>query len=306
MLKGQKSLILLAVVLAVLIVLYMVIRMWNHQSAEKESKRTEEEKSRIAEVKMEDVTAFRYEKGESKMKFVRKDGKWFYEEDMEVPISQDAVEKAATVFSNLTVERKLKQPDEMSDYGLDKPSYSMQYIMGDGGEKKICAGDQVQDQYYVTVDDTKEVYTVAKSYFENLKFSLADFVEYDKVPEIKSGNLVKVEVTENGQKMEYTLEDELKKMADGFEPLRLNNCQNYHVKEEMLASYGLDFVERTTVTAVYTEGDDKEEKIFTIHIGKKDSSDKNRYVRAEGSKLVCTVDKELVQKLMLAGGNSKR
>ena len=56
-------------------------------------------------------------------------------------------------------------------------------------------GNTTGENYYVTINDTKKVYTITSDLVTSLQFDLSGLVENDSVPSIGSGNLKKVEVT---------------------------------------------------------------------------------------------------------------
>ena len=93
-------------------------------------------------------------------------------------------------FEKLEVKRELKDGDELSSYGMDEPQYQVTLTDQDGTETTLYFGNAVDDGYYLTVDDTKTVYTVG-NVIDVFQHSLEEMAQLDEYPNIGSGNLKK-------------------------------------------------------------------------------------------------------------------
>ena len=155
-------------------------------------------------------------------------------------MNQDTVQSTADAIRQMEAVRELKNPDQLSDYGLDKPSYTIQFQDNDGVTTEILIGNGAGENYYATVE-TAERYTRSVQVSRIIcKFDLTNLVQYDTVPSIGSGNLKSVTITENGTDTVYEEDDQVGELAGGFGALSLTDCANYHASEEELAEYGLD------------------------------------------------------------------
>lgn len=193
--------------------------------------------------------------------------------------------------------RGLENPDQLSDYGLDKPSYTIQFQDNDGVATEILIGNGAGENYYATVGDSGKVYTISSDFQNYLQFDLTNLVQYDTVPSIGSGNLKSVTITENGTDTVYEEDDQVGELAGGFGALSLTDCANYHASAEELAEYGLDESQRITAKAVYTDSSDKEQT-FTVYLGKTDDAGENRYVMVEGSDMVYRISETVAQNMI--------
>lgn len=296
--KKNRNLILLLAIFLVLVGIYFGLKSWNENKDQREAEKAEEETIYVLEE--QEMTALSYTDGESEMSFVREDDNWYYEGDKEIPMSYDAVESIADTIMSLTAVRELEDPDALEDYGLTEPAYTIEYV-ADSEENAVYVGNMAGENYYLTVGDTGKVYTVTSELISSLVFDLADVVDHDDVPSIGSGNLTQVDVTENGETVTYTEEDDLAQLAGGFGVLSLDTCADYHVTEETLADYGLDESDRITATATYTttNSDDETENLtFTVYIGDV-TSDEYQYVMVEGSKMVYQVSTSVVENMIV-------
>lgn len=293
--KQKKKMLILVGMLVILAALYGGLRVWNQKSEEKEAKRAEADRIHITET--DGLSEFSYTNGTDKMGFVWEDGTWYYDEDKEIPVSQSTVEGIANAVEGLTAARELKNPDALEDYGLTEPSYTIQYTSDDGTESELYIGDATGEDYYATVGNTGKVYTITSSLVSQLQFELSGVVENDSVPSIGSGNLKKVEITENGETTTYKDEDELAELAGGFGVLSLTDCVDYHVSAENLTGYGLDEASRMTAAATYKDSGTEENETFTVYIGKMDESGTYRYLMVKDSKMVYQVSKDVAENM---------
>lgn len=294
--KQKKTMILLAVVLITLVAVYIGLKCWNQHMEEEKEKQEEEQKLSIVDA--EELSSISYTDGDSEMSFVKQDGIWYDESDRGIRISQDAADMLETAITDLTASRELEEPDALGDYGLENALYRIEYTDQEDTESVISVGNAVNDDYYATIGDTGKVYTISSDFISQLSFDLASFVENDTVPSIGSGNLKKVEVTENGKTTTFKEEDEIGQLAGGWGTISLTSCADYNVKEENLVNYGLDEEKRITAKATYKDSSTEEEKTFTVYIGSQDDSGSNRYVQVKDSNMVYIVGNSIIDNMI--------
>lgn len=292
--KKKKTIILLVMIL-LLIVANGAASAWNDKSEKKKEK--EAEASKIYLTDAGDIIAYSYSDGNQNMSFTKVDDTWEYDEDNEIPVNQDTVQSTADAIRQMEAVRELENPDQLSDYGLDKPSYTIQFQDNDGVTTEILIGNGAGENYYATVGDSGKVYTISSDFQNYLQFDLTNLVQYDTVPSIGSGNLKSVTITENGTDTVYEDDDQVGELAGGFGTLSLTDCVNYHVSTEDLAEYGLDEGQRITAKAIYTDSSDKEQT-FTAYLGKTDDAGENRYVMVEGSDMVYRISETVAQNMI--------
>lgn len=289
--KQKKSMLILVGILVALAILYIGLRFWNQKNS-----REEEEKIAVTEeVKLSGLS---YTDGTDTMAFKKEDGVWYYEADQEIPMDQTTVEDIVLKVENLSAVRELDNPDDLADYGLKEPAYTIRYTTEDEEENILYIGNTTGENYYVTINDTKKVYTIPSDLVTSLQFDLSGLVENDSVPSIGSGNLKKVEVTEDGMTNTYEEEGELGELAGGFGTLSLTECVDYHVTEEKLPQYGLDEENRITEVATYRDSSTEKEETFTVYIGNVEESGTYRYIMAKDSKMVYQVNKDIVKNII--------
>ena len=185
--------------------------------------------------------------------------------------------------------------DELADYGLEEPDYTVTLTEADGTVTEIKFGNTVDDYYYVSLDDSGTVYTVPSSAADNLSQSLNDMAQFDDYPSIGSGNLKKVVITSGETSTVYDSENEeqsedISAIAGGLGTVALSEAADYSVADADRGNYGLDNASRTTVEVTYTE--DNEDKTMTLYIGGEDG-DGSRYVMIDDSRIVYLISDEI-------------
>lgn len=291
--KKNRALFVLLGVLVVLLIAYFALQSWNRRQAEKE--KAEEESVIVTDIDPDTVTAVSYDMGSGERAFEKQDDTWVYTPDPDFPLDQSFPETIAEDMGQLRADRELVDGDELADYGLEEPAYTVKLTQSDGTVTEIYYGNTVDDYYYVTVNDDGKVYTVSSTSVSDLTDSLADMAQFDDYPSIGSGNLKKVVITENGETTTYDSENEeqsedISAIAGGLGAVSLSEAADYSVTDADLAGFGLDEAARTTVEVTYT--DDDEEKTMTLYIGGEDD-DGSRYVMINDSRMVYLISDEI-------------
>lgn len=295
--KKYKSLVILLAVLVVLVVAYVVTGQLKKKSAEKEN-----EQKQIAVLDMSDITSIQYTNGTDTMSFIKEDGTWYSESDKEFPLQQSSLESMAETFGTLSANRELTDGDTLADYGLEEPQYTITLKDADGEQQNIYIGNAAGEDYYMTVGDKEKIYTVDYSVVNAMNFDLDSMLQKDTFPSIGADNIKKVTITKAGETTEYDADnsdqsDDITAIGGGLGAAYFVECVDYSVQADELDQYGLDEAQRTTVTVVYTDSDDKEQT-FTLYVGGRDESDAYNYVQMDGSKMVNTMTKETVNNIL--------
>ena len=293
--KQKKTMVILILILAVLASIYGGLKAWGKKAAEKEAGAAAE---KITVTDLKNLSSFSYSNGQETMSFVKEDGTWKLEDDKEIRLNQSTVESIGEAAASLAAVRELKEPDDLDDYGLTKPSYTIDLTTEDGDKETLYVGDAAGEDYYAMTEGTQKVYTISISLVSALQFDLSGLAQLDVVPAISSGSLKKVKITENGETTTYKEEDELAELAGGFGALTLTECADYHVTDEELSAYGLDEASRVTAEAAYKDAQSGKKKTFTVYIGKMSEDGASRYVMVKDSKMAYKVSQDVVSNMI--------
>lgn len=295
--KKHKSLMILLSVLLVLIVAYVAVGQMKKNSEEVKS-----EEKEIPVTDLSDITSIQYTNGTDTMEFVKEEEIWYTVSDKSFPLQQSSVETIENTFSRLTANRELKGADALADYGLEEPQYTITLKAADGKEQKIYIGNAVGEDYYMTVDEKEKIYTVGYQTVDAMNFDLDSMLQKEAFPSISSDEIQKVTVVKDGVTTEYDASKEeqsedITAIGGGLGAAYFVDCADYSVSEEELTQYGLDEANRTTVTIVYAGEEDKAET-FVLYVGARDETDAYSYVQMEGSDMVYTMTKEVVNNVL--------
>ena len=300
MMKKNKGLFILIAVLVVLLGVYFGLQSWNKSKTEEKEKEEEAAVIHVTDTAAEDIVSMKFDVGNGEMSFAKEDGTWSYTPDPDFPLAQSYPGTMAEAVGNITAERELSDGDELADYGLDEPVYTVGYTDADGNVTDVYFGNMTGDNYYVTVGDEGKVYTVASTVLDSFNYTLDDIAQLDTYPSIGSGNLMKEVITRDGETTTYDSEDEdqeedIAAVAGGLGAVTLSEAADYSVEDKDLAGFGLDEDSRITVEATYTNDD--EEEVLTLYIGDEDG-DGNRYVMMNDSRIVYLISEEICSNIL--------
>lgn len=300
MMKKNKGLFILIAVLVVLLGVYFGLQSWNKSKSEEKEKEEEAAVVHVTDTAAEDIVSMKFDVGNGEMSFAKEDDTWTYTPDTDFPLAQSYPGTMAEAVGNITAERELTDGDELADYGLDEPVYTVGYTDADGNVTDVYFGNMTGDDYYVTVGDEGKVYTVASTVLDSFSYTLDEIAQLDTYPSIGSGNLVKEVITRDGETTTYDSEDEdqeedIAAVAGGLGAVTLSEAADYSVEDEDLAGFGLDEDSRITVEATYTNDD--EEEVLTLYIGDEDGEG-NRYVMMNDSRIVYLISEEICSNIL--------
>ena len=289
---------------------YLILKGRNAKLEEERQKAQEEARVPVTEgLTLQKIS---YTDGEESMSYVKEEGGWMYEPEPEIALDQDVMETMADVFSNLTAERELKDGDELADYGLEEPAYTLNLTDEDGNETVIYVGNSLDDGRYVTMGDKSRIFTMDNELTGQLYFSL-DNVAQQETFSISAGSANLQQVTISGPEGEKVYVNDQEEDADaslqedadaedqeegessteaspidtvigGLGAIAFNSCADYHATEEELPAYGLDEASRITVTVTYTQDEETQTAVF--YVGDQTEDGQDRYLQLEGSSMV--------------------
>ena len=291
--KQKKTLQILLLVFAGLLVLYAGISFY------KKNKSSKEDSDQTLITNLKSLTSISYNNNGETLSFEKDRNKWYYSKNKKCPITQSSLESLASTFQKVEAVRELKNADALKDYGLDKPTYTVRVKDKSGKSVIYYIGNATGENYYITYGDKSKIYTVSSDIASGLSSSLDDLITTDTFPTLSTGNLKKILITKNGKTTTYTSKKKnLDGIAGGLGVFTFGDCQNYYASQSDLKKYGLDSDSRITVDITYKDTDTKKTKNIVLYIGKKDSDEKNYYVQLKGSHMVYLSDKDVVKNIL--------
>lgn len=296
--KKKKRLLSLLLILPLLLVILGLMKQYNQKQDEKQE--AEKEAAKVYVTDIEEVGSFSYKTGSSEFTFQKEDDTWVYGPDPDFPLAQNYPEQIAGTFGNLEALRELKNGDDLEDYGLTAPAYTIKLEDADGNEINLSIGNAVDDAYYLRNENTERIYTVSSSVTEELQHTLEEMAQLDTYPAIGSGNLKKEVITRGGGTTIYDSENDddaknIAAVAGGLGAVTLGPAADYSVEDKDLKGFGLDEESRISVEATYTK--DEEENVLNLYIGSEDGEG-NRYVMMNDSRIVYLISVEICNNIL--------
>ena len=117
--KQKKTLQILLLVFAGLLVLYAGISFY------KKNKSSKEDSDQTLITNLKSLTSISYNNNGETLSFEKDRNKWYYSKNKKYPITQSSLESLASTFQKVEAVRELKNADALKDYGLDKPTYTV-------------------------------------------------------------------------------------------------------------------------------------------------------------------------------------
>ena len=137
--KQKKTLQILLLVFAGLIVLYTGVNLYQKQQSYKE----DSDQTMVSDLKS--LTSISYNNNGTTLSFIKQNGKWYYTKNKKYPITQSSLESLASTFQKVEAVRELKNADALSDYGLDKPTYTVSVKDKTGKSMTYYIGNATND-----------------------------------------------------------------------------------------------------------------------------------------------------------------
>lgn len=180
--KQTIKLIIVILVLCVAIAGYVLVK--KHSEKKEQEDKKEETIYEVTKFNTDDVTSFMYTFNKKTYSLEKKDDKWIYKEDKSVDIDTDQVKSLLDEVSNVTSKVKIENTDDLSQYGLDKPVNVITINLKDTkltiniGDCNTSSGD-----YYLSLGDEKDVYTVSSTVATKFNIPATDLVKAKKTKE---------------------------------------------------------------------------------------------------------------------------
>ncbi|BCN29818.1 DUF4340 domain-containing protein [Anaeromicropila herbilytica] len=266
--KKNRSLLFLTLAMILTLVAYVAVVKINNQ---KESKKKETESTNLTLLnnKAEDITKIAYTNETGGLSLVKEKDVWVNEKDKSYPINQSNVSSMLSSVTSLTSDRLVgKDMNNLSEYGLDKPTVQITVTKKDGTSTKINVGSKLVtgEKYYVSLNDDKDVYTVDSAIYTNFAHTDKQMIAIENPPTITADYITKLsidnkraddfEVVYNEEKAndqtdyyKWTMTkpypvkvsantNALSKYFANYASLSFTECTEYNAKD--LGKYGLD------------------------------------------------------------------
>lgn len=146
----------------------------------------------------EKITRIDYTLGEVRTVLVLEDGTWYKEDEKEMPLEQSIPKAMVTAMAKVTAQEKLSETGEdLSQFGLDKPSLSVEVTAGSETHKLVMGLKTVgtdSDGYYAYMDDASKVYTIMDTWYSYFDYVGNKLIARETGPTFDAANVTKLSV----------------------------------------------------------------------------------------------------------------
>ncbi len=303
----------LAVIFALLLLLYLFLKNRNEKAEDAESSGMD-----VIQMDTSSIVNFSFKIGDNFAEFSKDGDEWKNQEDSEFPVDQEAVETLLNDLLSFTAERKLEDVDGLSEYGLEEPSNTIRLTDESGTETEILVGSRNQStgDYYVSLAEAPNtVYVTASDLSSILPGSVMELAESEAYPSVSSSDIVEIQVKKAQGSYTLAYEEEeanwsvtgedgisysaeyqqVSSLASTLSGMVYSGLMDYNAED--LSVYGLDQPAAEIYIRYKEEIEEEEEKPetveknFTLYVGNQDENG-NYYVRMEGSGQVHRVSSE--------------
>lgn len=308
----QKRMISMVVLLVVILGLggaYVAVNRQNEKKAAEEAKKKEEKELvtnqtvQITEFSLTDVAEIEFTNEEASYHFVWTKvgnyGSWVRQGVDVFPTNDEKVQIIGDEFCQMTGTMRIPAEEVvLSDYGLDKVTYSAKLTLTDGEEHRFSLGDETpySEGYYMLYENTGDVFVVRKTVHTQLSTKELKLVLGETFPSAEPKSMMEIRIeVRDGETISYKPEvaedgtmtfpqifyDSIQFVASTIQEY---NCTDF-------AQYGLDdpYVTVTVDYLGYVMDEEgaitREPMTMVAEIGDKTVSD-NYFVRINGSDFV--------------------
>ena len=125
--RNAKSLVILAVVFALILLVYFGVILGKNAASEKK-----QAEAAIPVGNLVDVVDLTYSTGESSLHFINSDNLWQYADDVDFPLDAYWIRQLNTILVGLTASRQIEISDSLVSYGLETPARTLRAVDSNG------------------------------------------------------------------------------------------------------------------------------------------------------------------------------
>jgi len=198
--KRSSMLIILLIAMIVLIGACFWLTRYKDEKAKVESEEdtTEDTSSTIASLDVDSIASVYFSNESGGMTLIKDtDGIWKNSEDELFPVNQTYVGSMSSAFASVTSSRTITETTEdLSSFGLDKPTIKVIATLKDGTTTSIAIGNEVPvaGGYYATANGSSEIYIIAADFYNNFNHTLTEMTAIETIPTITAENVTHLKV----------------------------------------------------------------------------------------------------------------
>ena len=184
--KKLAKLLALVLVLGLCIVGYIWI---DKYQSKKDKDDTEDTSKVLIDIGKDSLTEIKYtyEGKDIELKYNSKEEEWYNVKHKSWPINQEYITAMKNAIIKVVSTRQLDTDEELSEYGLEKPTVVINFVSKGGKNYKINIGKDISSvsANYCTIDDKKEVHLVESTIKSAFEYNEKKLIEVEKIPTLR-------------------------------------------------------------------------------------------------------------------------
>ena len=219
---------------------------------------------------------------------------WCLDHSEKIPLDDQKVRALISGFSTIVATKRIDEPSsELSEYGLDKPSYSVS-IKISGKIKHYYFGKyhETLRSYYFKAENSDQIWLVPETYIEDIKISVLDLLNPNEIPDLT--NIQSVEFTSvHGVSSQINKETE-HDLISALSSMSIDYAVGYG--EEDYSTFSLD---KPALAVIEYLDENEDQHTLTLCFGR-GASDKIAYVLSPDTSIICVLKCENIAALLSA------
>lgn len=182
------TIIILLIILAASGVGYALLSRYQAKKDKQEAEKTQPEESiTLCSMKAEEITQIHFINSTHEMTLVKEGEIWKDSTDPDFPVNQDYAQTMAEEAGEMTATQLVvKDPEDLSQYQLDYPQYTVELTDQSGETKKLMIGVEsvAAGGRYAYVDQADQIYVIASNFTDNFDYTRNEMMELPETPSI--------------------------------------------------------------------------------------------------------------------------
>lgn len=177
--KKQKHLIIGIIGLVVLVVMYFGVKVLADKKQAKDEAESEADKIYVTDYEVSDVKKVSYTCDGEEIELVKDNDTWSSTSDASLNLSTSDIEAFLETFNHLEAKSRLDGEKDNEEYEMSTPTNVLTVTLLDNTVYTYTIGgyNSVSSIYYMTLNDSDDVYAISSVAVQKLDKTLDDFVE---------------------------------------------------------------------------------------------------------------------------------
>ena len=270
---------------------------------------------KIFDAEADDITSLSWSYQDENIELFRTGDDWVNSDDPFFPVDSEVINLMVDALASTQTMRRLDGNAPLSEYGLDKPLFSIKATLANGEERTYLVGDlnPISKEHYIKIHNTNTIYSIGGTLPGLFMSNPTDILKFEEIPRFQGAHNVVIQVedktldissdtVDGNARNWYALENGISKQLNSakvgdlqFEMFRFerDRCVTYNATAAQLEAYGLAQPE-IMISVSYYDNNNLPQK-FTASLS--DSGEGFGYTRIGDSSMVYEIPLSLIKLL---------